>query len=267
MVRTVLAENTQGECVLISNPTLTRSEFYEALTEGFPLEAGAAGSKTHFLTALRCHLEQRQALGRPTTLLLDEAQSLPYELLEEVRLLSNLETPTTKLLNVVLAGQPELADRFNEPRLRQLKQRIGLRCVLRTFTREETAAYVAGRIRIAGGSPAAIFTREAIESIYEASLGVPRIINVVCGNSLIGGFAAGLRPIPRAIVDEVVRDFDLRPSDAGCAAPATTPISVPAVTVEPETPQVPAAGAAGVSQAGEPFLAHMFDRKRRFSFF
>jgi general secretion pathway protein A len=102
-----------------------------------------------------------------TAIVFDEAQSLPHELLEEVRLLSNIETPTTKFLSVVLAGQPELAARLNEPQLRQLKQRIALRCELAAFDLPETAAYIAGRIRIAGGAPADIFTRNAVEAIFE----------------------------------------------------------------------------------------------------
>jgi hypothetical protein len=114
------------------------------------------------------------------------------------------------LLNVVLAGQPELADKLNEPRLRQLKQRISLRCEIDPLSFQETAAYVAGRLRIAGGNPAAIFSREAIQAIHEASAGVPRLVNVICDNALIGGFAAETRPVLRATVEEVCRDFDLR---------------------------------------------------------
>ena len=97
-----------------------------------------------------------------SALIFDEAQSIPYELLEEIRLLSNIETTTTKLLNVVLAGQPELADRLNESSLRQLKQRISLRCELTPMDLYETASYIAGRIRIAGGRPEQVFTREAV---------------------------------------------------------------------------------------------------------
>jgi general secretion pathway protein A len=167
-------------------------------------------SKTAFLVEFRAHLEARRAAGLLTALVLDEAQSLPYELLEEVRLLSNIETPTEKLLNVLLVGQPELAGRLNEPSLRQLKQRISLRCELRTLNFEEVAAYIAGRIRLAGGEPAKVFSREAILAIAEASGGVPRTINVICDNALLGAFASGSIPVLREMVDEVRRDFDLR---------------------------------------------------------
>src|SRR5204863_9824383 len=149
---------------------------------------------------LRRHLLAKRECGVFSGLVLDEAQSLPYELLEEVRLLSNIETPTEKLLNVVLAGQPELADRLNETNLRQLKQRISLRCELSTFTFQETGAYIAGRLRIAGGEPAKIFTREAVLAIHDASQGVPRTINVICDNSLIGGFPAQEQLITLSLV-------------------------------------------------------------------
>jgi general secretion pathway protein A len=222
LVQAALAELNRDnvECVLVSNPTLSRDEFFEYLATGFNLGVGAEQSKTRFLFEFRRHLQERHAAGRLSALLLDEAQSLPYELLEEVRLLSNIETATVKLLNVVLAGQPELADKLNEPRLRQLKQRISLRCEIEPLSFQETAAYVAGRLRIAGGNPAAIFSREAILAIHEASGGVPRLVNVICDNALIGGFAAETRPVLRSTVDEVCRDFDL--SAAGPTVESTS---------------------------------------------
>jgi len=245
------------ECVLLSNPTLTRGEFYEFLAAGFGLPAESAGSKTQFLFELRRHLLAKREAGIFTGLILDEAQSLPYELLEEVRLLSNIETPTEKLLNVVLAGQPELADRLNEANLRQLKQRISLRCELATFTFQETGAYIAGRLRIAGGEPAKIFTREAVLAIHDASQGVPRTVNVICDNALIGGFAAQEHPVTRALVDEVCRDFDLRRGVATAGEPQA---------VSNDNPDVPEPATS--EQEAEPqamFGTH--GRKRRFSFF
>ncbi len=211
LVNSILAETDRDsiECVLLSNPTLTRAEFYEFLTEGFGLGSDAGLSKTRFLMEFRRHLIERQDVGRLSALILDEAQSLPYELLEEVRLLSNIETATVKLLNVILTGQPELAARLNEPSLRQLKQRISLRCELRPFDSSETAAYISGRLRIAGGDPRQIFTREAVGVIHGVSGGLPRTVNVLCDNALIGGFAAQAKPVTRALVEEVCRDFDL----------------------------------------------------------
>jgi len=224
------------QVVLISNPTLTRTEFYEALVHGFGLSRQASSSKTRFLKEFRSHLEARQRADLLTAMVLDEAQSLSRELLEEVRLLSNIDTPTSKLLNVILAGQPELAERLNDPALRHLKQRISLRCELLPFDHDETAAYIAGRLRIAGGEPASIFSREAIMAIHEVSRGIPRTINVVCDNALISGFAAQARPIVRSIVDEISRDFDLRrhllvqpplPERPQTFAPPAPPVSAP----------------------------------------
>jgi general secretion pathway protein A len=211
LVQTALSEigTDKVQCVLVSNPTLTRQEFFEFLSDAFQLGDSAASSKARFLVAFRRHVEQRHARGELTAILIDEAQSLPYELLEEVRLLSNIETPTSKLLSVILAGQPELADRLNEQRLRQLKQRIALRCELTVFDLAETANYIAGRLRIAGGAPAEIFTRNAVDAVFHGSGGVPRVINVICENALIGGFAAQAKPVPGSIVEEILRDFDL----------------------------------------------------------
>jgi general secretion pathway protein A len=216
LVQAALSEigTDNAECVLLSNPMLTREEFFEFLAHAFRLGTAAGSSKAQFLIAFRRHVEERYHAGRLTAILIDEAQSLPYELLEEVRLLSNIETTDAKLLSVVLAGQPELSERLNESRLRQLKQRIALRCELTLYDLAETAAYIAGRLRIAGGAPADIFTRNAVDAIFHGSGGVPRVVNVICENALIGGFAAQTRPVTRSIVDEILRDFDLK-SHAG----------------------------------------------------
>jgi len=231
-------DRTGVECVMLNNPTLTRSEFCEAVASGFALGPESALSKTRFLASLRERLELNHKEGRFSALVIDEAQSLPYELLEEVRLLSNIETPTRKLLNVILAGQPELAERLNEHGLRQLKQRISLRCELGPFDMRDTAAYIAGRLRIAGGAPAQIFTREAVAAIFEGSTGLPRTINVICDNALIGGFAAQVKPVPRAIVDEVIRDFDLRRGESSNF----------------ESRRMPGPGAPPVRQAAPPVI-------------
>ena len=135
----------------VANPTLTRDEFYELLSVEFGLSDLAAQSKARFLIELKQLVHERHQQGGVTALVVDEAQSLPFELLEEIRLLANLESDTDKLMQVVLVGQPELAARLNEPQLRQLKQRIALRCTLDAMSARETAAYIAGRIRIAGG--------------------------------------------------------------------------------------------------------------------
>jgi len=204
--------------VYVSNPVLSRDEFLESLAQGFQLSPQAAASKTRLLRELEEALVQRHADGIASLLIIDEAQSLPHELLEEVRLLANIESDTAKLMGVVLAGQPALAMRLNEPGLYQLKQRIGLRCTLPALTLRETAAYIAHRIWMAGGSPERAFTRDAVTAIHERSGGIPRTINVICENALLTGFAADQRPVGRETVLEVCVDFDLHGQFATRAA-------------------------------------------------
>ncbi len=183
----------------VSNPTLTHREFYELLASEFRLSDAAAASKAQFLLELRQVVNADHDDGGVTALVIDEAQSLPIALLEEIRLLANFKTETEKLLSVVLVGQPELADRLNEP--------IALRCTLGPLDLRETASYIAGRIRIAGGDAARLFTREAVVDIYESSRGIPRVISVICDNALVTGFAEGVKPVGRSVVAEVLRDF------------------------------------------------------------
>ncbi len=196
-------------CVYLNNPVLTREEFYEFLARKFELSAEAAASKARFLFELEAYLAERHRAGGLTALVIDEAQSLPHELLEEVRLLANFETETDKLLPVVLAGQPELAARLEHERLRQLKQRVALRCDLAPLDARETASYISGRIAIAGGDASKVFTREAVQVVYERSGGIPRTISVICDNALLNGFAVGVKPVGSPVVLEVCRDFRL----------------------------------------------------------
>jgi hypothetical protein len=185
------------------------------LAARFGFSDEARTSKTALLLELEQLLYARRDAGESTVLVVDEAQSLPLDLLEEIRLLANIETNDEKLLTVIIAGQPELTQRLNNPALRQLKQRVALRCELRALTAQETAAYLAGRIRAAGGVGAQVFTREAVTLIHERSHGIPRLISVIADNALVTGFALGQRPVTSATVREVCRDFDL-------AAPAPT---------------------------------------------
>jgi len=216
VLRAALNEERRPENrnVLLTNPTLTRQEFYEFIARGFGLDQSCSESKARFLTEFQRDVYERHEAGGLTTLIIDEAQSLPYDLLEEVRLLANIETSTVKLLNLVLVGQPELAARLNEQSLRQLKQRITLRAHLAPLDLKETAAYIAGRLRIAGGVVNEIFTKNAVMAVHELSTGLPRIINVLCDNALVGGLAAGRKPVDADIVREVGRDFDFRQNTA-----------------------------------------------------
>jgi general secretion pathway protein A len=204
----------------LSNPTLTRVEFMEFLAAQFELGPAAAKSKVRLLAGIEDVLRARRDTGDLTVLIIDEAQSLPNALLEEVRLLANIESETDKLLPLVLAAQPQLSIRLNTPGLQQLKQRIALRCTLAPLSLRETAQYIGGRIQLAGGDPAGAFTRDAVIAIHEHARGIPRIISVICDNALLNGFAAEQRPIGPDIIAEVCRDFDLEVPPAKTVAKA-----------------------------------------------
>ena len=208
--------------IYLNNPTLTRSEFLEFLAKDFQLPPQTAGSKTAVLDHLERALLGMWRAGVTPALIIDEAQSLPYELLEEIRLLANIETPTDKLLPIVLAGQPELAERLNHVSLRQLKQRVGLRCELRQLDLAETGAYITARVGVAGGVASTLFTREAVMVIHQRSQGIPRIISVICHNALISGFALNRRPVTADLILEVCKDFDLK-----AAAPVEPLVPLP----------------------------------------
>lgn len=212
LLRSVLASAgfaSRSTCwVSVNNPTLTRQEFLDTLAHGFQLSREAARSKSQFLRELQSALVERRPTIAAHVLIVDEAQSLPYELLEEVRLLANIEADTEKPLRVVLAGQSGLADRLNERELCQLKQRIGLRCTLMPLDLQETAVYIGCRLSLAGGRAADIFTRDAIVAVHERSQGIPRTINVICENALVTAFAFDRRPVGPDLILQVCRDLD-----------------------------------------------------------
>ena len=195
--------------VYLNNPMLSQADFVSVLAQRFGLGAEASSSKAVLLERMESRLRDRRDAGETTALIVDEAQSLSVELLEELRLLANIETPTEKLLALVLAGQPELGDRLEEPGLRQLKQRVALRCELVPFELGDTAAYIASRIRTAGGVPSEMFSQEAVTLIHQLARGIPRSINVLCDNALISAMALGQRRVEQALVIEVGRDLHL----------------------------------------------------------
>jgi general secretion pathway protein A len=243
-------------CAYLSNPVLTREEFYEFLAPKFELSDRASQSKARFLSELEESVLARHQAGGLTALVIDEAQSLPHDLLEEVRLLANFETATEKLLPVVLAGQPELAVRLEREELRQLKQRVALRCDLAALGLRETAAYIAGRIAIAGGDSAGVFTRSAVQIIYERSRGIPRTVSVICDNALLTGFAAGVKPVDSDLVLEVCRDFRLPPFKLIELNLAREPVATSAQAMTSMAPTVAAPtngnGAASTSSDAPP---------------
>ena len=214
------------------------------LAARFDLGAHAFSSKARLLDRLESIVRGRHARQEITALVIDEAQALPVEILEEIRLLANLETTTEKLLPVVLAGQPALADRLNEAGLRQLKQRVALRCELHALDLQDTAAYIAARIRTAGGDPADVFTQQAVTLIHEYPCGLPRTINVMCDNALLSGFALDCRPVDGRIVLEACKDFDLREPARHAPLKSPPPVLVTPSHFEPEREPVAVPGAA-----------------------
>jgi general secretion pathway protein A len=229
VIRTAIERQpTRAWCVHIPNPALTRDEFVEMLATKFELSEQARTSKATLLLELEALLLHRRAADETTVLIIDEAQSLPHDLLEEVRLLANIETNEEKLLSVIIAGQPELSERLNDESLRQLKQRVALRCELGVLSLAETAAYLAGRIRAAGGVGAQVFTREAVTLIHARSNGIPRTINVLADNALLSAFATSERPVTRQTVLDVCQDFDLQ--EAADTTADVDPSAEPLVT-------------------------------------
>ncbi len=267
LLRAALAsiKNPNAKLVYVSNPLLSRAEFFDLLASGFELSADASASKSQFLLELNRTLAERHEAGLATALIIDEAQGLPHDLMEEVRLLANMESATTKLLPLVLAGQSELTTRLNHVSLRQLKQRIGLRCSLRSFDLRETALYIDTRVRVAGGNAWTLFTAEAVQLIYQASRGLPRVISVVCDNALLGAFAIGRRPVDAEMVLQVCQDFDLEaraPASHGDLVRAPQPVTDTSYaggrTLRPLPPAVDPLGTVsgpGRRSAGDPATA------------
>jgi type II secretory pathway predicted ATPase ExeA len=249
--------------VYLNNPALTREEFVRMLANRFGLSTEAGASKATLLDELERVLRERRDRGETTALVVDEAQSLSTELLEEIRLLANIETSNEKLLPLVLAGQPELSGRLEESNLRQLKQRVALRCEITPFELSETAAYIASRIRTAGGVPSKLFTREGVSLIHEYSGGIPRTVSVICDNALVGAMALERQPVDRAIVLEVCRDFMFRRTASPPPAPEPHDRHVPAAQGHHEPPALQTVAAP----EGRGDLLSQVSKPRRFSLF
>lgn len=194
----------------IFNPRLSVPEFYQHLARLFDIQNWE--SKSDLLIELGKVLDARHSRGLRTVLIVDEAHGLSTSVLEEVRLLGNFESDTAKQLQIVLTGQPELRAVLNNPDLRQLKQRVALRCDVKALPNvEETAQYINSRLKVAGATRTDIFSPGAVDYIFRCSEGIPRNINNLCDNALLNGFAAGEPIISRAAVQEVAETFDILP--------------------------------------------------------
>ena len=217
LVRCLLAELRKNNIAFgyVFNPLLSTTEFFQYIMADLGLQYGGR-SKTEMLLDLNRFLIQLHARGLITALVVDEAQALRPELLEEIRLLTNLETSQQKLLQIVLMGQPELESALDSPSLRQLKQRVSLRCQLLPLDEAQTHGYVLSRLERAGAKPEPpIFAR-----------GIPRIINNLCENSMVNAFARQQRSVTADMITEVAADFRLtgsalvpeQPVEAGAVA-------------------------------------------------
>jgi general secretion pathway protein A len=192
----------------IFNPVMDPEDFLNYICEDLGLKSNGARSRGQNLTLLHNFLLNCYAQNERVFLIIDEAQSLNTKLLEEVRLLTNLETATNKLLHVILLGQPELNKTLADERFRALKQRITIRYDLSTLNLNDTKEYIRYRMKKAGAKDLSIFDEGAIKTIYEYSKGIPRLINIVCDNALLTGFSQEKNRITKPIIEEVIKDLE-----------------------------------------------------------
>ena len=198
----------RARTAFLFNSRMNSTQLFDFILAEFEIQCESR-SKSQQLLKLNQWLLDRYRAGETVVLILDEAQNLTYPVLEEVRLLTNLETSTDKLLQIVLSGQQELEDKLRLPQLRQLRQRIMLRCKTVPLSKEQTHEYVQERLRIGGAAGAPIFSPKAMDAVHLYSLGIPRVINLLCEHSLVNAFVEQQRPIQPKIVEEVAREFQL----------------------------------------------------------
>jgi general secretion pathway protein A len=209
----------QAATAFIFNTQLSVSELLDCVLADFGIRPESPTKGGMLLRLYRWLLERHQA-GELAVLVVDEAQNLSPQALEEIRLLTNLETSSEKLLQIVLSGQPELEEKLRHPQLRQLRQRITLRCRTNQLSLAETRGYIAERLHIAGANGEPIFSPEAIERICNYARGIPRVINMLCEHALINAYVDEQKPVPPRLIDEVAREFEL-----DRVAPSTPPAS------------------------------------------
>lgn len=198
----------QMSTAFVFNSLLTVSQLLDFVMTDFGIPCDSGG-KGHVLLRLNRWLLERHRAGRTAVVILDEAQNLSFDVLEEIRLLTNLETSKEKLLQIVLCGQPELEEKLKLPQVRQLRQRITLRCHTAPLTLDEAFGYIADRLQIAGANGDPIFSKDAVQLVHRYSRGIPRLVNLLCEHSMISAFVDHLRPVPARLVEEVAREFQL----------------------------------------------------------
>lgn len=190
------------------NSRITPAEFFEMIAYDLELQCNP-NSKTEVLFALNQLLLQQASVNSTAALIIDEAHNLEWDVLEEVRLLGNLESRHGKLLQIILAGQPEFDRKLDAPNLRQLKQRIVLRCGLNPFEEHEAIQYITSRLEKAGMSDQSVFPPEVLSEVYRRSQGIPRLINALCDNLLLTAFALESRVATIDMLDEICHDMRL----------------------------------------------------------
>ena len=208
MLRTLLTQLDPDKyrSALIFNPCMSAEQLLAGICREFGLETGEL-SRSGYLELLNRFLIEQNSAGRTAVLVIDEAQNLAPEVLEQVRLISNLETERDKLIQIVLAGQPELNDVLRRHDLRQLNQRITVRCRLTPMTLDDTDQYINHRLKISGSRLPDIFPRAAIRRIYRFSRGIPRLINVACEQALVVAWTRETRSVSPAIIAEIIREI------------------------------------------------------------
>jgi general secretion pathway protein A len=209
----------QVSTAFIFNSRLNVPQFMDYMMADFGIPCDSR-AKSQVLLRLYNWLLDRYRAGETAVLIVDEAQNLSDEVLEEIRMLTNLETFTEKLLQIILVGQPELEQRLKQPQLRQLRQRLTLRAKTHPLTLEETKEYIAQRLRIAGSNGQPIFDPQAMTAIYRYASGIPRVINLLCEHCLVSAFVDQQKSVGLEVVEAVARDFDL---DDNVASGAMTP--------------------------------------------
>jgi general secretion pathway protein A len=209
----------ETEVAFLFNPSRTALELLQAIDDEFGLATEGLGRR-ELLSRLNSFLLEKKRESRRVVLIIDEAQNLSKTTLEQVRLLSNLETSSAKLIQIVLLGQPELDVKLDSPELRQLRQRIGVRWSLGPLSQSETIAYVKHRLRIAAGAEREIFSETALRELHRRSGGVPRVVNVLCDRALLAGYAAQAHHIGPKLVKKAAREL---PSSERRPAPTRFP--------------------------------------------
>ncbi|HKZ05363.1 MAG TPA: AAA family ATPase, partial [Methylomirabilota bacterium] len=198
------------QSALVLNPHLSDVELMATILDDLGVDRRGAATKGELMTVLNQHLLAAGEEGKTVVVVLDEAQQMSDASLEQIRILSTLETATRKLLQIVLVGQPELEDTLRRRELRQLDQRIGIRCYLTPLSRKDTFRYVEHRLRVAGLPGAVPFSRAALGRVHRVSGGVPRVINLLCDRALMAAFGVRAREVTPALVRAAARNLDGR---------------------------------------------------------